>query len=89
MLDIARRAEVAHRLAPTDLPIVLYAASGTNPARTVRGWRRAAPRLIVVELDGTHTGDEWIMGPARVERLVDDLVTRLCATATRWPGRGR
>ncbi|MEM8902623.1 MAG: amino acid adenylation domain-containing protein [Actinomycetota bacterium] len=77
MLDIARRAEVAHRLAPTDLPIVLYAASGTNPARTVRGWRRAAPRLIVVELDGTHTGDEWIMGPARVERLVDDLVTRL------------
>ncbi|MEO1064380.1 MAG: amino acid adenylation domain-containing protein [Actinomycetota bacterium] len=77
MLDIARRAELAHRLTPTRLPVVLYAASDTNPSRTVRGWRRAAERLTVVELDGAHTGDAWIMGPARVGHLVDDLVTRL------------
>ena len=77
MLDIARRAELAHRLTPTELPIVLYAASETNPRRTVRGWRRAAARLTVVELDGAHTGDRWIMGPARVAALADDLVRRL------------
>ncbi|MEM9037198.1 MAG: amino acid adenylation domain-containing protein [Actinomycetota bacterium] len=73
MLDIARRAELAHELRPIELPIVLYAASGTNPRRTVRGWRKAAHDLTVVELEGTHTGPRWIMGPSHVERLAADL----------------
>ncbi len=66
-----------HRPAPASLPVVLYGASTTNPARTERPWRSVAPRLEAVVVPGRHRGHDSIMSADRVGRIADDLARRL------------
>ncbi len=68
-----------HRPAPASLPVVLYAASTTNPARTERPWRAVAPGLEAVVVPGRHRGHDSIMSAERVGTIADDLARRLDA----------
>lgn len=64
--------------APTSgsVPVVLYAATTTNPNRTERPWRSVAPALSVVRIPGRHRGHDSIMAVGKVGRIVDDLIER-------------
>jgi thioesterase domain-containing protein/acyl carrier protein len=64
-----------HRPEPCDVPVVLYAATTTNPARTIDRWTEVATDLRVVRLDGRHRGIDSIMGRDRVGAIVEDLST--------------
>ncbi|MEL6894227.1 MAG: alpha/beta fold hydrolase, partial [Actinomycetota bacterium] len=63
----------AHEPSRVDTPVVFFAASGTNPARTHRRWQTVADDLTVVPVQGRHRGFESVMGAERVGRLVDGL----------------
>jgi amino acid adenylation domain-containing protein len=55
------------------VPVVLYSASTTNPARTEVPWRAVAPDLRVVRIPGRHRGPGSIMAVGKVERIAADL----------------
>ena len=69
-------AAMDHVPTPGVVPVVLYAATTTNPARTERPWRRVAPSLDVVRIAGRHRGHDSIMSAGKVGRIVDDLLER-------------
>jgi thioesterase domain-containing protein len=62
-----------HDPSPGRVPVVLYAATTTNPQRTEHPWRTVAPDLRVVRVEGRHRGHASIMGEARVHQIADDL----------------
>ncbi len=66
-------AAFAHRPGPIDVPIVLYRASTTNPARTIAHWTTLLPNLDDVVVEGRHRGFDSIMATGRVEAIADDL----------------
>jgi dienelactone hydrolase len=66
-----------HTPTPGPVPVTLYSASTTNPARTSIPWRRVAPDLRVVPVTGRHRGHDSIMSRARVDIIADDLVAQL------------
>ncbi len=70
----SRRSSTARCRAAT--PIVMYAASTTNPDRTYNGWRTVAD-VEVVRVEGRHRGFQSIMGADRVHRIASDLASRL------------
>jgi thioesterase domain-containing protein len=65
-----------YRPVPNDIPIVMYAATTTNPDRTYNGWRTVA-EVEVVRVEGRHRGFQSIMGADRVHRITADLASRL------------
>ncbi len=60
-------------------PVVLYAASQTDPSETVVPWTGHHPAIEVVELDGSHFRPEaeCIVAPGRVDALARDVAARL------------
>ena len=68
-----------YRPASSRIPVLLYAASTTNPDRTYRAWRRVA-EVEVVPVEGRHRGYLSIMGADRVHHITDDLTHRLHPT---------
>lgn len=66
-------AAMDHQPDVCEVPVVLYAAKTTNPARTVDRWAGVAPNLRVVRLDGRHRGFDSIMGRERVGAIVAGL----------------
>ncbi|NIR38659.1 MAG: hypothetical protein GWN79_15895, partial [Actinobacteria bacterium] len=50
-----------HQPTPPGVPVVLYRASTTNPARTIARWRTVAPDIVDVEVEGRHRGFDSIM----------------------------
>jgi amino acid adenylation domain-containing protein len=66
-----------HTPGPTTVPVVLYAATTTNPARTEHRWRTVAPELRVVPIEGRHRGFDSVMGADRVHQIVDDLTANV------------
>jgi amino acid adenylation domain-containing protein len=72
-------AALGHRIEGLATPVVFYAASTTNPARTTVRWRSVASRLEVVEVVGRHRGHDSIMGPTGAGSIARDLVGRLGA----------
>ena len=72
-------AALGHRIEGLATPVVFYAASTTNPARTTVRWRSVASRLDVVEVVGRHRGHDSIMGPTGAGSIARDLVGRLGA----------
>ncbi|MEO1056019.1 MAG: amino acid adenylation domain-containing protein [Actinomycetota bacterium] len=69
-------AAFAHRPGPIDVPIVLYRASTTNPARTIAHWSTLLPNLNDVVVEGRHRGFDSIMATGRVEAIANDLAAR-------------
>jgi amino acid adenylation domain-containing protein len=67
-------AALDHEPTPTGVPIVVFAASMTNPNRTYRRWRDVARELRVVPIEGRHRGFESVMGADRVHQIADHLV---------------
>ena len=65
-----------YRPMPTGIPVVMYAATTTNPARTYNGWRRVAD-VEVVRVEGRHRGYQSIMATDRVHQITTDLASRL------------
>jgi amino acid adenylation domain-containing protein len=68
-----------HVPGPTAVPVVLYAANTTNPARTEHPWRTVAPDLRVVRIEGRHRGFDSVMGADRVDQIADDLAAVVLA----------
>jgi amino acid adenylation domain-containing protein len=66
-----------HPLASIDVPLVLYRASTTNPARTIEKWRTLAPSLDDIVIEGRHRGFDSIMEAGKVDRIADDVDRRL------------
>lgn len=66
----------SYRPQRSDLPVVIYAASMTNPERTVNRWREVA-ELEVVPVVGRHRGHQSVMGADRVDVIANDLAARL------------
>jgi len=62
-----------HEPSPVGVPVVFFAASGTNPERTHRRWSTVASDLSVISVQGRHRGFESVMGADRVGRLVVGL----------------
>ncbi|MEM1332403.1 MAG: amino acid adenylation domain-containing protein [Actinomycetota bacterium] len=63
----------AHEPSRVTVPVVFFAASGSNPKRTHRRWREVADDLRVVPVQGRHRGFESLMGAERVPHLVEGL----------------
>ncbi len=68
---------LGHRLDPIKLPVVFYAASATNPDRTLRRWPEVAEHFEVVHIRGRHRGFDSIMRSPRVAAVASDLSCRL------------
>ncbi|MEO0492956.1 MAG: AMP-binding protein, partial [Actinomycetota bacterium] len=66
-----------HQPADAGVPMVLYRASTTNPARTVARWVTVAPDLDDVVVVGRHRGFDSIMRPDKVGAISADVVARL------------
>ncbi|MEM8619079.1 MAG: amino acid adenylation domain-containing protein [Actinomycetota bacterium] len=66
----------AHRPGPIEVPVVLYRASTTNPARTIAHWSQRLPHLADVVVEGRHRGFDSIMATGRVEAIANDLAAR-------------
>lgn len=62
---------------PTDLPVLLLAATTTSPKRTVEPWGTVASRLHVVPVEGRHRGHQSVMGADRVGVLAGHVDTHL------------
>lgn len=60
----------------SDIHVVIYAASMTNPERTVNRWREVVD-LEVVPVVGRHRGHQSVMGADRVAVIAADLSARL------------
>jgi len=70
----------AYRPTPDDIPVVMYAATTTNPDRTYNGWRSVAD-VEVVPVEGRHRGYQSIMDADRVHHIAADLASRLGTNA--------
>ncbi len=66
----------SYRPTPDEIPVVMYAATTTNPDRTYNGWRDVAD-VEVVSVEGRHRGYQSIMGADRVHHIAADLASRL------------
>jgi thioesterase domain-containing protein len=66
------------------IPIVMYAASTTNPARTYEGWQTVAD-VEVIRVVGRHRGFQSIMAADRIHHIADDLAARLRRDAGSTP----
>ena len=75
-------AALDHELEPGSVPVVLYAATTTNPARTEHPWRSVATDLRVVRIQGRHRGRDSIMDAGRVEQIADDLMSTFDGAGT-------
>jgi amino acid adenylation domain-containing protein len=70
-------AAMNHEPTPGRARVTLYAASTTNPDRTVVPWGRVAADLRVVTIEGRHRGHDSIMGRGRVDPIANDLAASL------------
>lgn len=61
---------------PSRVPVIMYAATTTNPERTHHLWADVAD-VTVVSVEGRHRGFESIMSAERVHQITDDLLRRL------------
>ena len=77
MIGSMPAAAFEHQPSPVEVPVVFFAASGTNPARTHRRWRTVASDLSVIPVRGRHRGFESVMGAGRVDQLVVGLLPHL------------
>jgi thioesterase domain-containing protein/acyl carrier protein len=68
---------LGHPIVRVETPMVFFAASTTNPARTFEKWRAITEEIVVIEVVGRHRGHDSIMGPTRAGRIAGDLVDRL------------
>jgi hypothetical protein len=68
---------LGHPIARVGTPMVFFAASTTNPARTFEKWRAITEEMTVVEVVGRHRGHDSIMGATRAGRIAGDLVDRV------------
>ena len=66
-----------HRPTDPGAPMVFYAATTTNPARTHRRWAGIASTLETVEIEGRHRGFDSIMAADKVGPIAADLTARL------------
>jgi hypothetical protein len=83
------RAFEAYRPTALDEHVVFFAARGSGRARPpVPGgrpseddWRELAGTIDVVEVPGTHTGDDSLLAEPNVEVLAEELRVRIEGTA--------
>jgi thioesterase domain-containing protein/acyl carrier protein len=68
---------LGHPIAHVGTPMVFFAATTTNPARTFEKWRAITEEMTVVEVVGRHRGHDSIMGATRAGRIAGDLVDRV------------
>ena len=66
-----------HPLGPIELPVVFYAASATNPDRTVRRWIEIAEDFTVVPVKGRHRGFNSVMAEPGLGAIATDLLARM------------
>lgn len=66
-----------HQPTGPGVPVVLYRASTTNPARTIERWREVTTEIIDVVIKGRHRGFDSIMHAPKVNRIAEDLDDRL------------
>ena len=71
----------SYRPTSDDIPVVMYAATTTNPDRTYNGWRDVAD-VEVVSVEGRHRGYQSVMDADRVHHIASDLASRLGAHST-------
>ncbi len=72
----------SYRPTSNGIPVVMYAATTTNPDRTYNGWRQVA-EVEVVPVEGRHRGYRSIMAADRVGRIASDLTSRFASTSGR------
>ena len=85
----ASRAFELYRPTPQDQHVAFFAARGSGPS-AIRGsgpsvdeWRELAGSIEVVEVPGSHTGDDSILKEPNVEVLASEFRARITGVANR------
>lgn len=68
---------LTHEVYGISAPLVFYAATGTNPDRTISHWKTVASDHTIVTVDGRHRGFDSIMSRPGVDVIAADLTRRL------------
>jgi|GEM_PF-1457540 len=68
---------LSHEVGPIGLPLVYYAATGTNPERTIVKWAELAADMVTITIPGRHRGVDSVMGSPGVHAIASDLSARL------------
>lgn len=76
LFEIAFGAAESYRPPSYDGPVTFFAASGTNPDRTVAPWSDHLPTFDLVAVEGEHAEENAVLDAERVGPIVDS-VTKL------------
>jgi thioesterase domain-containing protein len=66
-----------HDIPAVRAPMLYFAATTTNPERTIRRWSQVASDIDIVSIPGRHRGLDSVMDADRVHRISGEVMARL------------